>query len=131
MIIKSVEKNASNLWFYLLVIPLCMLTKLVESVETLKKTDVFYFNNLFRIVLIAFFPIFFFSFRPFPLVRGGHSVSSFSRSFCLQCPSPSHQLPSYLLLPHLKIFSLVSLFSSFLVTSFPSFFFLHTLGLSS
>ena len=74
---------------------------------------------------------FFFSFRPFPLVRGGHSVSSFSTSFCLQCPSPSHQLPSYLLLPHLKIFSLVSLFSSFLVTPFPSSFFLHTLGLSS
>ena len=45
----------------------------------------------------------FFSFRPFPLVRGGHSISSFSTSFCLQCPSPSHQLPSYLLLPHLKI----------------------------
>ena len=66
---------------------------------------------------------FFFSFRPFPLFRVGHSVSSFSTSFCLQCPSPSHQLPSYLLLPHLKIFSLVSLFSSFLVTPFPSSFF--------
>ena len=37
----------------------------------------------------------------------------------------------YLLLLHLKIFSLVSLFSSFLVTPFPSSFFLHTLGLSS
>ena len=48
--------------------------------------------------------IFFFSFRPFPLVRGGHSISSFSTSFCLQCPSPSHQHPSYLLLPYLKIF---------------------------
>ena len=59
---------------------------------------------------------FFFSFRPFPLVRGGHSVSSFSTFFCLRCPSPSHQLPLYLLLLHLKIFSLVSLFSSFLVT---------------
>ena len=74
--------------------------------------------------------IFFFSFRPFLLVRGGHSVLSFSTSFCLQCPSPSHQLPPYLLLPHLKIFSLVSLFSSFLVTPFPSSFFLYTLGLS-
>ena len=77
------------------------------------------------------FFFFFFSFRPFPLVRGGHSVSSFSTSFCLQCPSPSHQLPSYLLLAHLKIFSLVSLFSSFLVTPFPSSFLLHTLGLFS
>ena len=78
--------------------------------------------------LTAFFV---FSFRPFPLVRGGHSVSSFSTSFCLQHPSPSHQLHAYLPLLHLKIFSLVSLFSSFLVTPFPSFFFLHTLGLSS
>ena len=75
--------------------------------------------------------IFFFSFRPFPLVRGGYSLSSFSTSFCLQCPSPSHQLPPYLFLPHLKIFSLVSFFSSFLVTPFPSPFFLYTLGLSS
>ena len=74
---------------------------------------------------------FFFSFWPFPLVRGGHSVSSFSTSFCLQHLSPSHQLPAYLPLLHLKIFSLVSLFSSFPVTPFPSFFFLHTLGLSS
>ena len=88
-------------------------------------------QNIFCFVFNIFFFIFFFSFRPFPLVRGGHSVSSFSTSFCLQCPSPSHQLPSYLLLPHLKIFSLVSLFSSFLVTPFPSSFFLHTLGLSS
>ena len=81
--------------------------------------------------MIQALKIFFFSFRPFPLVTGGNSVSSFSTSFCLQCSSPSHQLPPYLLLPHLKIFSLVSLFSSFLVTSFPSSFFLHTLGLSS
>ena len=44
---------------------------------------------------------FFFSFRPFPLVRGGHSVSSFSTSFCLQHPSPSHQLLPYLLSLHL------------------------------
>ena len=65
----------------------------------------------------------FFSFRPFPLVRGGHSVSSFSTSFCLQHPSPSHQLPLYLPSLHLKIFSLVSLFFSFPVTPFPSFFF--------
>ena len=75
--------------------------------------------------------VFFFSFRPFPLVRGCHSVPSFSTSFCLQHPSPSHQLPAYLSLLHLKIFSLVSLFSPFPVTPFPSFFFLHTLGLSS
>ena len=75
--------------------------------------------------------VFFFSFQPFPSVRGGHSVSSFSTSFCLQHPFPSLQLPAYLPLLHLKIFSLVSLFSSFPVTPFPSFFFLHTLGLSS
>ena len=73
----------------------------------------------------------FFSFRPFPLVRDGHSISSFSTSFCLQHSFPLHQLPPYLLLLHLKIFSLVSLFSSFPVTLFPSSFFLHTLGLSS
>ena len=73
----------------------------------------------------------FFSFLPFPLVRGGHSVSSFSTSFCLQCPSPLHQLSPYLLLPHLKIFSLVSLFSSFPVTPFPSFFFLQYILLVS
>ena len=83
----------------------------------------------FNYFIISYFFFFFFPFRPFPLVRGGHSVS-FSTSFCLQCPSPSHQLPSYLL-SHLKIFSLVSLFSSFLVTPFPSSFFLYTLGLSS
>ena len=41
-------------------------------------------------LFVVFF--FFFSFRPFPLVRVGHSVSSFSTSFCLQHPSPSHQL---------------------------------------
>ena len=56
---------------------------------------------------ISFF--FFFSFRAFPLARGGHSVSSFSTSFCLQHSSPSHQLPPYLLSLDLKIFSLVSL----------------------
>ena len=59
---------------------------------------------------------FLFFFRPFPLVRGGQSVSSFSKPFCLQHPSPFHQLPPYLLSLHLKIFSLVSLFSSFPVT---------------
>ena len=78
-----------------------------------------------------FFFFFFFFFRPFASVRGGHSVSSFSKSFCLQHPSPLDQLPSYLLLLHLIIFSLVSLFSSFPVTPFPSSFFLHTLGISS
>ena len=72
-----------------------------------------------------------FSFRPFSLVRGGHSISSFSTSFCLQHPSPSHQLLPYLLSLHLKIFSLVSFFSSFPETPFPSSFFLHTLDLSS
>ena len=91
----------------------------------------FTFLLLKRLLLNLSIPFFFFSFQPFPLVRGGHSISSFSTSFCLQCPSPSHQLPAYLLLLHLKIFSLVSLFSSFLVTPFPSSFFLHTLGLSS
>ena len=72
-----------------------------------------------------------FSFRPFPSVRVAHSISSSSKSFCLQHPSPLHQLSSYLLLLHLQIFSLVSLFSSFPVTPFPSSFFPHTLGLSS
>ena len=84
-----------------------------------------------NLVIPAVKQIFFFSFQPFPSVRGGHSVSSFSTSFCLQHPSPLHQLPAYLPLLHLKIFSLVSLFSSFPVTPFLSFFFLHTLGLSS
>ena len=64
------------------------------------------------------FNIFFFSFRPFPSVRGGHSVSSSFKPFCLQYPSPLHQLSPYLLLLHLQIFSLVSLFSSFPVTFF-------------
>ena len=76
------------------------------------------YNFLHSIILLFFF----FSFQPFPSVRGGHSVSSFSTSFCLQHPFPSHQLPAYLPLLHLKIFSLVSLFSSFPVTPFPSFF---------
>ena len=62
-------------------------------------------------ITVKFF--FFFSFQPFPSVRGGHSVSSFSTPFYLQHPFPSHQLPAYLPLLHLKIFSLVSLFSSF------------------
>ena len=74
---------------------------------------------------------FFFSFRPFPSVRGGHSISSSSKPLCLQHPPPLHQLPPYLLLLHLQIFSLVSLFFSFPVTPLPSSFFLHTLGLSS
>ena len=74
--------------------------------------------------------IFFFSsFRPFPLVRGSHSISSFFTSFCLQHLSPLHQLPPYLLSLHLKIFSLVSLFS-FPVIPFPSSFFLHTLHMT-
>ena len=75
-------------------------------------------------------PRIFFSFRPFPSVRAGHSVSSSFKPFCLQQPSPLHQLPSYLFLLHLQIFSLVSLFSSFPVTPFPSSFFLHNFGLS-
>ena len=41
-------------------------------------------------------PVFFF-FRPFPSIRGCHSVSSFSKSSCLQPLSPSHRLPPYLL----------------------------------
>ena len=43
-------------------------------------------------LFVVFFFFFFFSFRPFPLVRGIHSASSFSTSFCLQYPSSSHQL---------------------------------------
>ena len=69
---------------------------------------------------------FFFFFRLFPSIRGSHSVLSFSKPSCFQCPFPSHQLFPYLLLLHLKIFSLVYLFSSFLVTPFSSFFFLRT-----
>ena len=68
---------------------------------------------------------FFFFFRFFPSIRGSHSVLSFSKPSCFQCPFPSHQLFPYLLLLYLKIFSLVSLFSSFLVTPFPSSFFLR------
>ena len=55
----------------------------------------------------------FFFFQPFPSIRGNHSVSSFSKPSCLQCLSPSHQHSPYLLLLHLKIFPLVSLFFSF------------------
>ena len=88
------------------------------------------FNKRF-FICIKNHPFFVFSFWPFPLVRGGHSVSSFSKPFCLQHPSPFHQLSPYLFLLYLKIFSLVSLFSSFPVTPFPSSFFPHTLGLSS
>ena len=73
----------------------------------------------------------FFFFRPFPSIRGSHSVLSFSKPSYFQRPSPSHQLPPYLLSLYLKIFSLVSLFSSFPVIPFPSSLFLHTLGLSS
>ena len=40
--------------------------------------------------------IYFSSFQIFSSVRGSHSVSSFSKPFCLQRPSPSHQLPPYL-----------------------------------
>ena len=80
---------------------------------------------------------FFFSFRPFPSILrpfssiSSHSVLSFSKPSCLQRPSPSHQPPPYPPSPHLKIFSLVSLFSFFPATPFPSSFFLHILGLSS
>ena len=73
----------------------------------------FTMKHLLETISFLDFFFFFFSFRPFPSVRGGHSVSSFFKPFCLQHPSPFHQLPSYLLLLHLKIFSLVSLFSSF------------------
>ena len=60
----------------------------------------------------------FFFFWPFPLIRNSHTILSFSKPSCLQCPSPSHQLSPYLLLQHLKIFSLVSLFFSFPVIHF-------------
>ena len=39
---------------------------------------------------------------------------------CFQCPSPLHQPSLYPPSLHLKIFPLASLFSSFLVTPFPS-----------
>ena len=72
-----------------------------------------------------------FFFRPFPLIRGSHSVSSFSKLSYFQRPSPLHQLPPYLLSPHLKFFSLVSLFSCFPVTPFPLSFFLQYILLIS
>ena len=53
--------------------------------------------------------IFFFFFRLFSSIRGSHSVLSFSKAFCFQCPSFSHQLPPYLLSVHLEIFSSASL----------------------
>ena len=70
----------------------------------------------------------FFSFRPFPSIRTSHSVLSSSKPSCLQHPSPSHQPPPYPPSPHPKIFSLVSLFSSFPATpsSFLSIIFLPT-----
>ena len=37
--------------------------------------------------------IFFFSFRPFPLIRGTHTVLSASKPSCLHHPSLSHQPP--------------------------------------
>ena len=75
---------------------------------------------------IVFCRIFFFSFRPFPSIKGSHSVLSSSKPSCLQRPSPSYQSRPYPHSPHLKIFSLVSLFSSFPKTPFSSSFFLHT-----
>ena len=72
-----------------------------------------------------------FFFRPFPSIRGSHSVLSVSKPFYFQRASPSQQLTPYLLSLHLKIFSLISLFSFFPVTPFLSSFFLHTLGLFS
>ena len=69
------------------------------------------------------FLFFFFFFWPFASIRGGHSVSCFSKPSYFQRPSPLHQLPPYLLSLHLKIFSSVSLFSSFSVTPFLSSFF--------
>ena len=51
---------------------------------------------------MAFF--FFFSFRPFPSIRGRHSVLSFFKPSCFQRPSPLHQ-PSPFLLRHIQKFS--------------------------
>ena len=79
-------------------------------------------------IKVAVLIFFFFFFRLFPSIRGGHSVSYFYKPSYFQCPSPLHQLSPYLLSQHLQIFSLVSLFSSFPVTPFPSSFFLHTFG---
>ena len=60
---------------------------------------------------LSLFEKVFFFFRPFPSIRSSHSVSSFSKPSYFQRPSPLHQLPPYILSLHLKIFSLVSLFS--------------------
>ena len=89
--------------------------------------------NFFRLLISISLKIFFFlfSFRAFPSIRGSHRVLSASKPSCLQHPSPLHQRPPYLLSLDLKIFFLVSLFFSFLVTPFLSFFFLHSLCLSS
>ena len=104
--------------------PALVIPKIYLSVQSINNAFIYLTKFLYSI-------FFFFSFRPFPLVRGGHSVSSFSTSFCLQCPSSSHQLPSYLLLPHLKIFSLVALFSSsqysdFIFLALPAYFILFS-----
>ena len=85
------------------------------------------FKKIFRACFVLYHRILLLS--GFSFIRGCHSVSSFSKPSCLQRPSLSHQLPPYLLSLNLKIFFLVSLFFSFPVTPFASFFFLHSLGL--
>ena len=59
---------------------------------------------------IFFFFVFFF--RPFPSIRGSHSVSSFSKPSCFQCPSPLHQIFPYLLSSKNLLF-ILSLFLCF------------------
>ena len=88
----------------------CQLFKSNEKNKKLcTKVDYFLLGNKLSWATANFLR-FFFSFRPFSSIKGSHSVLSFSKQFCFQCPSPSHQLPPYLLSLHLKIFSLFSLF---------------------
>ena len=97
----------------------------------LQKIKLFSINQIKVRAINLLLIFFFFSFRPFPSIKGSYSVLSSNKPSCFQRPSPSHQPLPYLPSPHLKIFSLVSPFSSFPETLFPSSFFLHILGLSS
>ena len=92
---------------------------LFSSFITFIVTYIHVLSENFKTLKLIFCPVFnvladfssrIFSFQPFPSVRGGHSVSSFSKPFCLQHLSPLHQLPPYLLSLHLKIFFGLPLF---------------------
>ena len=88
-------RRFSNVWFMCLLILFvlygvtivnCLLKAFALSMSMmgiliLKQMLLFYFVGCF--LLDSFTMVFFFSFWPFPLVRGGHSISSFSTSFCL------------------------------------------------